>query len=168
MKVGIAGIGKMGSAMGSRLLSLGHDLTVWNRTAARAQPLLDAGAQWAPSPKSLTESVDVVITLLTNEAALDDVYGAENGLLAGDVQHKTFIDMSTVRPAKPQEMALRVQAWAPVFWSVRLAGAWDRPKRASCWDLWAATRMTCTRCGLCWMSFAVAWSMWGRMAPAPP
>jgi 3-hydroxyisobutyrate dehydrogenase len=123
MKVGIAGIGKMGSAMGSRLLSLGHDLTVWNRTAARAQPLLDAGAQWAPSPKSLAESVDVVITLLTNEAALDDVYGAENGLLAGDVQHKTFIDMSTVRPAKPQEMALRVQALGASFLECPVGGS---------------------------------------------
>ena len=43
MKVGIAGIGKMGAAVGSRLLSLGHDLTVWNRTAARAQPLDPSG-----------------------------------------------------------------------------------------------------------------------------
>jgi len=50
MKVGIAGIGKMGSAIGLRLLYLGYELTVWNRTAERARPLLDAGAQWAPSP----------------------------------------------------------------------------------------------------------------------
>jgi 3-hydroxyisobutyrate dehydrogenase len=47
MHVGIAGTGKMGAAIGSRLLSLGMPVTVWNRTAERAQPLLDAGAQWA-------------------------------------------------------------------------------------------------------------------------
>lgn len=52
MKVGIAGIGKMGSAIGLRLLSLGHELTVWNRTAERAQPLLNAGAQWAQSRRT--------------------------------------------------------------------------------------------------------------------
>ncbi len=110
MHIGIAGIGKMGAAIGLRLTTLGHSVTVWNRTAARAQPLLDAGARWAESPKALAESVDVVITLLTNEAALDDVYGSDTGLLAGRVAGKVFIDMSTVRPAKPQEMARRVQA----------------------------------------------------------
>lgn len=110
MHIGIAGIGKMGAAIGSRLRALGHPVTVWNRTAARAQPLLDAGAQWAESPRALAESVDVVITLLTNEAALDEVYGTDTGLLAGSVAGKVFIDMSTVRPAKPQEMARRVQA----------------------------------------------------------
>jgi 3-hydroxyisobutyrate dehydrogenase len=110
MHIGIAGTGKMGTAIGSRLLSLGHPVTVWNRTAARAQPLLGAGAQWAESPRALAKSVDVVISLLTNEAALDAVYGSPSGLLSGDVQNKMFIDMSTVRPAKPQEMAKRVQA----------------------------------------------------------
>jgi 3-hydroxyisobutyrate dehydrogenase len=123
MKVGIAGIGKMGSAIGLRLLSLGYELTVWNRTAERAQPLLDAGAQWAPSPRSLSESVDVVITLLTNEAALDDVYGSETGLLSGHVSNKTFIDMSTVRPAKPQEMALRIQALGAHFLECPVGGS---------------------------------------------
>jgi 3-hydroxyisobutyrate dehydrogenase len=123
MKVGIAGIGKMGSAIGLRLLSLGYELTVWNRTAERAQPLLDAGAQWAESPRSLSESVDVVITLLTNEAALDDVYGSETGLLSGHVSNKTFIDMSTVRPAKPQEMALRIQALGAHFLECPVGGS---------------------------------------------
>jgi 3-hydroxyisobutyrate dehydrogenase len=123
MKVGMAGIGKMGSAIGLRLLSLGYELTVWNRTAERAQPLLDAGAQWAQSPRSLSESVDVVITLLTNEAALDDVYGSGTGLLSGHVTNKTFIDMSTVRPAKPQEMALRIQALGAHFLECPVGGS---------------------------------------------
>jgi 3-hydroxyisobutyrate dehydrogenase len=123
MKVGIAGIGKMGAAVGSRLLSLGHDLTVWNRSVERAQPLLAVGAKWAESPKALAESVDVVITLLTNEAALDEVYGSEIGLLSGRVMGKTFIDMSTVRPAKPQEMALRVQALGARFLECPVGGS---------------------------------------------
>lgn len=123
MHIGIAGTGKMGTAIGSRLLSLGHPVTVWNRTAARAQPLLDSGAHWAESPKALAESVDVVITLLTNEAALDDVYGSVTGLLSGDVQNKMFIDMSTVRPAKPQEMAKRVQAVKARFLECPVGGS---------------------------------------------
>ena len=123
MHIGIAGTGKMGSAIGSRLLSLGHPLTLWNRTEERAQPLLNAGAKWAESPRALAESVDVVITLLTNEAALDDVYGSESGLLSGQVQNTTFIDMSTVRPAKPQEMARRVQAVNATFLECPVGGS---------------------------------------------
>lgn len=123
MRVGMAGIGKMGSAIGYRLLSSGQALTVWNRTATRAQPLLDAGAKWAESPRSLAESVDVVITLLTNEMALDDVYGSDTGLLSGHVANKIFIDMSTVRPAKPQEMARRIQALDARFLECPVGGS---------------------------------------------
>lgn len=123
MHVGLAGIGKMGAAIGFRLLSLGYSVTVWNRTAERAQPLLNAGAHWAESPRALAESVDVVITLLTNEAALDDVYGSDTGLLAGRVADKVFIDMSTVRPAKPQEMAHRVQEVKAFFLECPVGGS---------------------------------------------
>lgn len=123
MHVGIAGTGKMGAAIGARLLSLGNAVTVWNRTAERAQPLLDAGARWAESPKALAESVDVVITLLTNEAALDEVYGSNTGLLAGRIDNKVFIDMSTVRPAKPQEMAHRVQEAKAFFLECPVGGS---------------------------------------------
>jgi 3-hydroxyisobutyrate dehydrogenase len=123
MNIGIAGIGKMGIAIGLRLLSSGYSVTVWNRTPSKAQSLLDAGAQWAASPRLLAESVDVVITLLTNEAALDDVYGSEDGLLAGQVSNKMFIDMSTVRPAKPREMALRTQAVGASFLECPVGGS---------------------------------------------
>jgi 3-hydroxyisobutyrate dehydrogenase len=123
MQIGIAGIGKMGAAVGARLLSTGHSLTVWNRSAQRAQPLLDAGATWADSPKALAESVDVVITLLTNEAAIDEVYGGDSGLLAGHVANKIFIDMSTVRPAKPQELAQRAQAVKATFLECPVGGS---------------------------------------------
>jgi 3-hydroxyisobutyrate dehydrogenase len=123
MHVGIAGTGKMGTAIGFRLLSLGNPVTVWNRSVERAQPLMNAGAQWAESPRALAESVDVVITLLTNEAALDDVYGSDTGLLAGRVANKVFIDMSTVRPAKPQEMAHRVQAVKAFFLECPVGGS---------------------------------------------
>lgn len=123
MHIGIAGIGKMGTAIGLRLLSLGYSVTVWNRTASRAQSLLDAGASLATTPRLLAESVDVVITLLTNEAAIDDVYGSEDGLLAGQVRNKTFIDMSTVRPDKPREMALRTEAVGAVFLECPVGGS---------------------------------------------
>jgi 3-hydroxyisobutyrate dehydrogenase len=110
MHIGIAGTGKMGTAIAKRLLGLGHQMTVWNRTAQRAQTLLDQGAAWAGTPADLVRAVPIVITMLTDEAALDDVYFSEHGLLAGGVQDKLLIDMSTVKPAKAQEVGARVRA----------------------------------------------------------
>ena len=109
MHVGIAGTGKMGSAIAKRLLGLGHKVTVWNRTRARAQPLLDQGAAWA-GPADLAARADAVITMLTDGSALEDVYGGSGGLLANDVAGKLFIDMSTVTPAQQRATGARVAA----------------------------------------------------------
>jgi 3-hydroxyisobutyrate dehydrogenase len=110
MHIGIAGTGKMGAAIANRLLALGHQVTVWNRTAQRAQPLVDQGASWAATPAALPGAAPIVITMLTDEAALDDVYFGKQGLLAGEVNDRLLIDMSTVRPAKQQEVGARVRA----------------------------------------------------------
>ena len=110
MHIGIAGTGKMGSAIAKRLLGLGHQVSVWNRTAERAQPLRDLGALWVSSPSDLATQTDAVITMLTNEAALDNVYFGVSGLLSAPVARQLFIDMSTIKPAKQQEVGARVAA----------------------------------------------------------
>lgn len=110
MHIGIAGTGKMGTAIARRLLSAGHQVTVWNRTPERARALLDGGAAWAASPRELSSQLDIVISMLIDELALDDVYFGTQGLLAGKVDGKLFIDMSTVRPIKQQDVGLRVEA----------------------------------------------------------
>ena len=70
MNIGIAGTGKMGSAMAARLLAQGHQVTVWNRTAARAAPVLALGARWAASPRELPAGADAVISMLTDDGQL--------------------------------------------------------------------------------------------------
>jgi 3-hydroxyisobutyrate dehydrogenase len=72
MKVGVAGIGKMGGALAARLIGLGHDMTVWNRTPEKARAV--AGATIAASPAELAVKSETVITILTDAAALDAVY----------------------------------------------------------------------------------------------
>lgn len=123
MHVGIAGTGKMGSAIAARLLGLGHQVAVWNRTRARAQPLLDAGATWADSPRELAERSEVLITLLTNEQALDDVYFSPQGLMSGALVGKVFMEMSTVRPAKQQEMGARAAALGAAYLECPVGGS---------------------------------------------
>ena len=110
LKIGIAGTGRMGAAIASRLLARGHELHVWNRTPGKTDSLKAAGATVDRSPRELAACVDFVVTVLTDATAIDATYRGENGLLAGEVRGKIFIDMSTVRPAVEQELATSVTA----------------------------------------------------------
>jgi 3-hydroxyisobutyrate dehydrogenase len=105
MKIGIAGTGKMGTAIAARLKSVGHDLLVWNRTEAKASAAMALGATWCPTARDLIQQSDIVICLLTNEQALDDVYFSANGLLSAPAPGKLIIEMSTVSPDKQAVMA---------------------------------------------------------------
>ena len=71
MKIGIAGTGRMGTAIGQRLIGLGHELTVWNRTAEKTQALSGAGAKAVETPANVAENSEVIITILTDAAAID-------------------------------------------------------------------------------------------------
>jgi 3-hydroxyisobutyrate dehydrogenase len=110
MQIGIAGIGKMGAAIAQRLIEVGHTVTVWNRSADKRKPLAAAGAALAATPAELADKSEVVITILTDAAAIDAVYGGASGLLAGDVHGKLFIEMSTVRPQTELALAAKVRA----------------------------------------------------------
>ncbi len=110
MKVGIAGLGRMGGAIAKRLIEVGHEVTVWNRSADKIEPLVKAGAAAAASPTDLAARSDVVITILTDAKAIGDVYECDSGLLAGDVSGKTFIEMSTVQPSTEIELARKISA----------------------------------------------------------
>jgi 3-hydroxyisobutyrate dehydrogenase len=131
MHMGLAGTGKMGAAITRRLLGLGHTVTVWNRNAARAQPLLDAGAAWGPTPRALAMACDTVVSLLTDEAAIDQVYGGADGLFAGATAaqaqvgstRRLFIDMSTVQPAKPQALGQQAAAAGARFLECPVGGS---------------------------------------------
>jgi 3-hydroxyisobutyrate dehydrogenase len=123
MRIGIAGIGNMGSSIGARLIELGHTLTVWNRTAEKTNALADAGAAMARSPAELTSSVDIVITLLIDTAAIDAVYNGPHGLLAGDARGKLFIEMSTVTPESQVALAEKVRAKGAAFVECPVSGS---------------------------------------------
>ena len=108
MNIGIAGIGRMGSAIAIRLLGLGHSVTLWNRTPGKMDSALAAGATAAATPAQMATGCDIIITILTHAQAIDAVYSGADGLLSGEVAGKLFIDMSTVRPQTVQALAARV------------------------------------------------------------
>ncbi len=110
MQVGVAGLGAMGGNMAARLIEVGHQVTVWNRTPEKAKPLATAGAKVASSPAELAAASEAVITMLTDGAAIGAVYNGPNGLLSGDVKGKLFIEMSTVAPKVAIDLAPKVRA----------------------------------------------------------
>jgi 3-hydroxyisobutyrate dehydrogenase len=123
MRIGIAGIGIMGSNIGARLMEVGHRLTVWNRTAEKTKPLAEAGAAVAKTPAELTSAADVVISLLIDTAAIDAVYHGPQGLLAGDAKDKLFIEMSTVTPEAQAALAERVRGKGAAFVECPVSGS---------------------------------------------
>ncbi len=98
MKIGVCGTGRMGSSIAQRLMSVGHEVGVWNCDSAKTKPLVDSGAKLFASPAELAEGCDVVIAMLLNDAATEAVYRGRNGLLKAKLAGKLVIDMSTVRP----------------------------------------------------------------------
>jgi len=110
LKIGIVGTGRMGAAMASRLMSLGHEVTVWNRTADKTKPLAAAGAKVAATPAAVARDAELVISILTNSEAIAAAYEGPDGLLSGDVKGKLFVEMSTVRPDAQRALAAKVQA----------------------------------------------------------
>jgi 3-hydroxyisobutyrate dehydrogenase len=110
LKIGIAGTGRMGEAVAGRLLSVGHEVRVWNRTRNKTEALALAGASLAATPAELATGAQIIITFLTDAAAIDATYHGSDGLLAGEARGKLFIDMSTVRPETQKTLAAKVSA----------------------------------------------------------
>jgi 3-hydroxyisobutyrate dehydrogenase len=110
MQIGVAGLGAMGGNVALRLMEVGHQVTVWNRTPDKTKPIAQAGAKVVATPAEVAAASEAVITLLTDGAAIDAVYNRPNGLLSGDVKGKLFIEMSTVAPKIETDLAPKVRA----------------------------------------------------------
>jgi 3-hydroxyisobutyrate dehydrogenase len=115
MQIGLAGLGRMGTAIAERLQEAGHGLVVWNRSPGKAKALGEKGAETAASPSDLTARSDVVITILTDAAALDAVYRGPNGILSAELRDKLVIEMSTVQPETEVVLADEVRAQGAAF-----------------------------------------------------
>ena len=110
MHIGVAGLGAMGGNVAARLMEVGHQVTVWNRSPEKTKPLAAAGAKVAATPADVASASEAVITMLTDGAAIDAVYNGPSGLLSGDVKGKLFIEMSTVAPKVETDLAAKVRA----------------------------------------------------------
>jgi hypothetical protein len=106
MQIGFIGLGSMGAAIARNLLESGHDLCVFNRSPARAEPLRNAGATVAASPAQAAHSADVVFTMVADDAALASVTFGETGIVAGLKPGALHISMSTIGMATAQAFTI--------------------------------------------------------------
>jgi len=109
--VAFLGLGRMGLPMAVNLVSAGHDLTVWNRTPAKAEAFAaEHGATTAPTPRDAATGAAYVITMLADDAALLEAHRGPEGILSGLTPGAIAIDMSTVSPETIVELAAEVRA----------------------------------------------------------
>lgn len=115
MRVGFAGLGRMGAPMARNLAAAGFDLCLWNRSPDRAAQLADEiGAQIADTPRDVSNACDVVITMLADDAASDRVHSGRDGLFLGR-RTKTYVEMGTMSPDHIQSLGATAPKGAQVI-----------------------------------------------------
>lgn len=132
-KVGFIGLGLMGKPMALNLLKAGHPLTVWNRTASRADELVAAGATLAKSPREVSAASDVLLTIVSDPPALEEILwgstGHDTGALTALKPGSRYIDSSTVSPALARKIAEACAARAVGFLDAPVTGGdWGAKK----------------------------------------
>lgn len=105
MDVGVVGLGIMGAGIVERLLAAGHRVTGWNRTKAKAAGLLEAGMAWADSPAAVASASEVVLSIVTDAAAVREVALGAGGVVEGLGGEGVYLDMSTIDPDDSRAVA---------------------------------------------------------------
>jgi 3-hydroxyisobutyrate dehydrogenase len=145
MKIGVCGTGRMGSSIAQRLMSVGHEVGVWNRNSAKTKPLVDAGAKPFASPAELGEGCEAVIVMLLNDAASEAVYRGPNGILKSGLAGKLVIDMSTVRPDTMISIGTSVMQQGAAFVECPVGGSTGPAKEGKLFGLVGGENADVTR-----------------------
>ena len=130
-RLGFIGLGAMGSRIARRLLDAGYPLAVYNRTAEKAQPLADAGAQVCDSPSRLAQQSDVVLTMLSDDAAVEAVMLDTDGVLAGIRSNATILELSSIYPATSRTIAAAAAKRGAAFLDAPVSGSTPQAEAGS-------------------------------------
>lgn len=120
MRVAILGTGKMGAAMARRLAAAGHELTLWNRHASRAEAV--GVGKVASTPAEAASEADVIISMLTDESAVREVYLGRDGALTA-ARSQVFVDMSTAGPDVSREIGPAIERAGATFVEAPVLGS---------------------------------------------
>jgi 3-hydroxyisobutyrate dehydrogenase-like beta-hydroxyacid dehydrogenase len=123
MRIGFLGLGTMGEPIANNLRKAGHDLTVWNRTAAKAQHIVSKGGKLARTARECAAGRDLVFTCVSDEAALEAVLEGPDGALAGLAKGDTLIDLTTAGTRSARSVAGRAADRGIAFLSAPILGS---------------------------------------------
>jgi len=132
-RVGFIGLGHMGLPMAENVLKVGFPLWVHNRTKEKVAPLLDKGGQWAATPAELSGLCDVVITMVANDQALNEIVLGPSGILSSSKKPLIHISMSTVSPDLVTSLEKKHQEKGIAFLAAPVSGRPERAKEGSLW-----------------------------------
>jgi 3-hydroxyisobutyrate dehydrogenase-like beta-hydroxyacid dehydrogenase len=121
--IGVVGLGAMGGRIAGRLLVQGYRVVGTNRTRAKASALITQGLVWCDTPRATAERSDVVISMVTNGAALGAVTDGPDGILAGLAPGSVYVDMSTVSPRTSRTLAAHVASKGAEMLSAPVSGS---------------------------------------------
>ena len=108
-KLGFIGLGLMGNPMSKNLISAGHEVTVWNRTASRMDDVVAAGASPSASAERVAMESEVTITMLSDSEGVEEVILGKDGVIEGAAPGSVVIDMSTISPSVTRNIASRLE-----------------------------------------------------------
>ena len=105
MQLGFVGLGAMGELIVPRLMKAGHQVTGWNRTRAKAEPLIKQGMHWAATPREVAAQSELVFSIVTDSKAVKAVALGPDGIVSGLRKGGIYVDMSTIEPDASCEVA---------------------------------------------------------------
>jgi len=152
MKLGFIGLGSMGRAMAQNLLAAGHELTVYNRTRARAEPLREKGARVAESPAEAAHGAEAVVTMLADDKAVEDAIAGDEGLLKGLAPGAIHVSSSTISVELSQRLGATHHALGQAYVSAPVFG---RPEAAEAGQLWVVAAGRAAQVDRCLPIFGV-------------
>ncbi len=122
-KVGMIGLGEMGAAMVRRLLLAGRDVLGYNRTRAKAEPLISAGMTYTSTPRDVVEACEIICCIVTDDRALAAVTEGHDGVLTAMRPGKIFVDLSTISPAAIRSLAEKFAKTGGALLDVSVSGS---------------------------------------------
>ncbi len=130
-KIGFIGLGIMGRGMARNLVEKGHDVTVWNRTASRIEPLATAGAAVAESARAVAEVADITMLCVSDTPDVEAVLHGEDGVLAGLSEGDLLVDHSTISPSATARFAGEVGAVGAAWLDAPVSGGSEGAARGT-------------------------------------
>jgi 3-hydroxyisobutyrate dehydrogenase-like beta-hydroxyacid dehydrogenase len=146
MKIAFIGLGSMGLPMATNLLKAGHELVVYNRTRERAESLGKQGARVAGSPREAASGVEILITMLADDAAVEAVMFGDQGALQGLGRGATHVSMSTIGHGFSRRLASEHDARGQQYVAAPVFGRPDAAQAAKLWIVVAGESNTIERC----------------------